>query len=114
MDAHPVLHACDSQLTVHCNTVPSWNVYVYLPLDVPFEVPLEDAQHQPHPATFSSCLLQRGPKCAGALAQRLLERGLTSPLPEVLILRGGMTHFLKAYHDQPDLVENYDASVWEE
>lgn len=70
---------------------------------------------KPHPATLPPPPPpQRGPKCAGALAQRLQERGLASPLPEVLILRGGMTHFLKAYNDQPDLVENYDASVWEE
>lgn len=56
---------------------------------------------------------QRGPMCAGALSQRLQERGVASP-PEVLILRGGMTHFLRAFSDQPDLVENYDASVWDE
>lgn len=53
---------------------------------------------------------QRGPRCAMALARRLeaMEQPL-SPIPQVFVLRGGFTSFVRTYKHEDDLVEGFDS-----
>ncbi|KAG2449115.1 hypothetical protein HYH02_005863 [Chlamydomonas schloesseri] len=53
---------------------------------------------------------QRGPRCALELARRLeaLEQPLLAPLPQVYVLRGGFTGFVRHYKSESDLVEGFD------
>ena len=52
----------------------------------------------------------RGPKSARLLAARLEDRGATGPT--VLVLRGGFQRFCLTYKDDPELVEDLNASMW--
>lgn len=47
---------------------------------------------------------ERGPRCAGRLAQRLKARGILSL--RVLVLRGGFKGWLSQYRHDSDMVEN--------
>ncbi len=51
---------------------------------------------------------QRGPRCALELARRLETTDL-SPSPQVYVLRGGFTGFVRHYKNETDLVEGFDS-----
>ncbi|MEW5306024.1 MAG: hypothetical protein WDW38_009959 [Sanguina aurantia] len=52
---------------------------------------------------------QRGPRCALHLKQRLLELGMDDS--KVQVLRGGFNSFAQQYSSDPQLVEDWDATV---
>ncbi|ETW81626.1 hypothetical protein HETIRDRAFT_417717 [Heterobasidion irregulare TC 32-1] len=68
------------------------------------------------PTVIFHCALsqQRGPKAARIYAEtrdNLQKEGQDKP-HDVLVLRGGFTEFQEKFRNDPKLVENYDATVW--
>lgn len=58
--------------------------------------------------------MQRGPKCAAALASRLEERtknGADVALPNVLVLKGGFDAFAQRFSAEASLVADFDANL---
>ncbi|KNE55504.1 hypothetical protein AMAG_01392 [Allomyces macrogynus ATCC 38327] len=59
---------------------------------------------------------QRGPKAAMLIGRLLTEDAATATtaMPELYVLRGGFAAWQSAYKTEPDLLENYNAKMWEE
>ncbi|KAJ3370401.1 hypothetical protein GGF31_004232 [Allomyces arbusculus] len=60
---------------------------------------------------------QRGPKAAMLFGRLLTEdaaTATTTTTPELYVLRGGFAAWQSTYKNEPDLLENYNAKMWEE